>query len=231
MSQRESMIEALLSRSEADFAKLGQHYKDSLYEKSVSYELKINIKVLCENLRSVLDYLAHDIREKYCPEEDPKDKFYFPITDNYTSFEKIMSRSYPALDSKHQNIWKYLESIQPYNGNNWLSNFNRLNNENKHGSLVEQTRKEVRQTKATGNGGTVSWNPDRVKFGSGGTVRIHNVPIDVNTQEPIPDPSIKVEHIIWIDFQFEDINVSALKLLKESLDGIRAISTETQKYL
>jgi len=231
MSQRESMIEALLSRSEADFAKLEQLYRDSLDEKLVSYELKINIKVLCENLRSVLDYLAHDIREKYCPKEDPEDKFYFPITDNRTSFERTMSRSYPDLDSKCQNLWKYLESIQPYNDHNWLSDFNRLNNENKHGSLVEQTRREVRQTKVTGKGGTVSWNPDHVRFGSGGTVRIHDVPIDVNIQEPIPDPSIKVEHIMWVDFRFEDISVSALKLLKESLDGIRTISTETRKYL
>lgn len=79
MPQRKSMIEALLSRGEADFAKLEQHYRDSLDEKLVSYELKIDIKALCENLRSVLDYLAHDIREKYCPKEDPKDIFYFRL--------------------------------------------------------------------------------------------------------------------------------------------------------
>lgn len=85
----------------------------------------------------------------------------------------------------------------------WIGLFNKLNNENKHGDLVEQIRTESKQVKVDFQGGSVSWNPSAVKFGSG--VSIGGVPVNPNTQMPIPHPSQKVEIITWIDFKFQGI--------------------------
>jgi hypothetical protein len=56
------------------------------------------------------------------------------------------------------------------------------------------------------------------------------VPIDPRTQLPVTNNTVKTEIITWVDFQFEDINVSAIWLTKESLkrinDVIKALSKE-----
>lgn len=104
-----------------------------------------------------------------------------------------------------------------------------MNNENKHADLVEQTRVETQQTRVTGQGGgQVGWGPG-VTFGGG--VSIMGVPIDPRTQLPIPHPSIKVERITWIDFQFAGIGASALGLLKQARAGIGSIEAAVRPLL
>ena len=119
-------------------------------------------------------------------------------------------------------LWNYLETIQPYHSDySWLGKFNCINNENKHESLVEQTRKETQRVNVSFGTGAVSWNPNAVKFGPG--VSIGGVPVNPNTQMPNPHPSQTVERITWVDFRFDGINESALMLLKQSVDGIDSI--------
>ena len=57
------------------------------------------------------------------------------------------------------------------------------------------------------------------------------VPIDPSTQMPVPNDTTTTEVTIWVDFKFEGIDVSALSLLKTSLQGIKDIVTETTKHL
>lgn len=224
MASRRSDIEALLTRSERVLEQIEAEYQRSLDQNEISAELRIDIKNLCENLRSVLDYLAHDIRERFCP--NAKGRFYFPILPDRKQFEKKVAAWFPDLDTKAPELWKYLESIQSYHSNRaWLGQFNSVNNDNKHDSLVEQTRYEIEQVRATGqSGGQVSWNPANVRFGRG--VLINGVPVDPATQLPVPDPSQLIERILWVDFQFEGIGVSALQLLKRALSGTSEIFNE-----
>lgn len=231
MSNRKSSISALLARADRDIQKIEAEYNSSLHNKSVSADLKIDVKNLCENLRSVLDYLAHEMRETCCPSARLNDRFYFPILPDRRQFESQMSRWYPDLDNACPDLWNYLESIQAYHSDNsWLGNFNRLNNENKHADLVEQTRTETQEVRVSmTGGGQVSWNPGAVKFGSG--VFIGGVPVDPRTQMPVSHPSQKVEKIIWIDFTFAGIGVSALHLLKQSTEGIKNISAKVHQWV
>lgn len=67
MSNRIDSINALLERSKQDLTGIEQEYNKSLHTKKIEPSLKIDIKNLCENLRSVLDYLARDIRDKFSP--------------------------------------------------------------------------------------------------------------------------------------------------------------------
>ena len=178
MNKRAESIKALLDRSAEDLRQLRGDYDASLQAKAISSELKIDIKNLCGNLRSVLDYLAHDIRETYCPLAANK-IFYFPIVDSAPGFAGQMLASYPGLEASKPALYAYLSSVQPFQGADklWLSQLNKVNNLNKHGELVEQTRVTTEQVKASSTSGAqVSWNPANVRFGAG--VLIGGVPVD-----------------------------------------------------
>ena len=79
LSRRQADIQALLTQAREQLREVEGKYQSSLTAKSVSPDLKVKIKNLCENLRSVLDYLAHDIRETKCSQPKENDRFYFPI--------------------------------------------------------------------------------------------------------------------------------------------------------
>ena len=64
--KREASIRALLKKASSEFSELRKAYEVSLHEKVVREDFKVSIKNVFENLRSSLDYLAHDIFEAYC---------------------------------------------------------------------------------------------------------------------------------------------------------------------
>lgn len=230
MANREDSIQALLTRCDSDLERIAKEYADSLHKQEIRSDLQVDIKNLCENLRSILDYIAHDIRETHCVSADPKARFYFPILPTRPDFDAQMKKSYPGLEAKASDLWNFLERAQPYHDDSrWLGVFNRINNENKHGNLVAQTRTDTEQVRVSFSSGNVTWNPRSVKFGSG--VSIGGVPVDPRTQLPVPHPSQNVERIVWVDFRFQGENVSALGLLRQARDGIKEIATEIRQWL
>jgi len=223
MVNRKNNVKALITHAEKDIKKIEDEYRASLQARKVSDDLKIDIKNFCENLRSVLDYLAHDIRETNCVKAKFNERFYFPILLNREQFESKTNRWFPDLIINKPDLWNYLETVQPYHtGYEWLGLFNKVNIENKHSNLVEQTRTERNEIRVTLQGGAqVSWDSNSVKFGNG--VYIAGVPVDPSAQLPTPHPYQKVEKIIWVDFQFTDIMISALHLLQQTLAGIKQV--------
>src|SRR5579863_1008764 len=142
---RKTAIEALLAREEKVLPKLIEDYNNSIHSQTIPIDLRIDIKDFFGNLRSVLDYIARDIVEKYCPKANKNDALYFPIRADKSSFQGAMKKSYPELDLNNKKLYDILEEVQPYlkADNQWLAQFNRLNNENKHENLVPQTRQET----------------------------------------------------------------------------------------
>jgi hypothetical protein len=233
---RKTDIEALLERVNKAEPKIIEEYNKSLHAKTIGNNLKIDIKDYFSHLRSVLDYLAHDIVEKYCPRADLKDRLYFPIGSDQSSFEGIMRKSYPDLSTNSPKVYSVLESIQPYkkSENIWLSSFNRINNENKHEQLTPQKRTETTRVNVESNNGTsASWNPDMVKFGSGPGVSafVGGVRINPNTQLPEPSNTQTVTIEKWVDFQFEGTNISAVWLIKESSKYVKGIFNDLKDYI
>jgi len=230
MSPRKDSIYALLSKVEAQITEIEAEYNKSLHAKIISATLRIDIKNACENMRSVLDYLAHEIHEHYSLGRSSRSRIYFPVFPDQKTFDIMIDRCFPGLRKKAPNVFAALEAVQPFqSGQEWFGQFNHLNNENKHGDLVEQTRVEHQVTRVTGQGGgQVTWTSG-VTFGQG--VSVMGVPIDPSTQLPIPHPSIKVEKITWVDFQFAGIRVSALGLLKKTLAGIQSIEATLRPLL
>lgn len=228
---RKLQIEALLKRAEISLLKISKYYETSLHSKHISLEMLIDIKEYFSCLRSILDYLAHDIFEKYCPNANPKNNIYFPIRHDETLFKNDCNKYFPELEKNNTKVYGILENFQAFRNqdNSWLKFFNKLNNENKHERLVPQTRIETRQVTVTGQGGgSVSWGSG-VTFGNG--VSIMGVPIDPRTQLPVTNNTVKTEIITWVDFQFEDINVSAIWLTKESLKRINDVFKSLSKEL
>ena len=229
MGRRKDSIRALIGRGDADIKKIENEYRNSLQAQQIQNDLKVDIKNFCENLRSALDFLGHDIRETFCANADPKARFYFPIFPTKAEFEAKMNEWYPDLKANVPDLWSFLESIQPYHqSHQWLSSFNKINNENKHSDLVPQTRTETEQVKVSFAGGSVTWTPKNVRFGPG--VSIKGVPLDPQTQMPVPHPSQKVERIVWVDFRFDGENFSAIGLLKSALEGVRDIAKAVEKW-
>ena len=229
---RKADIEALLKRAEATLQRISGEYENSLESKTVSADLRIDIKDYFGNLRSALDYIAKDIVDKYCPKSKQKNKLYFPIRTDLNAFAKEMALSYPDLITNCKRVYDILESIQPFKSeeNKWLSHFNKLNNENKHDRLVVQKRMETQRVNVNiHEGGSVNWDPSAVTFGPG--VFIGGVPVNPNTQLPNPSNTQTVKIETWVDFQFEDINVSALWLTKESFDQINRIYNDLKSEI
>ena len=230
MTTRKSDGDAFIKRSHRDAAEVRAAYDKCLHDQTISSELKIDLKNLFGNLRSILDYLAHDIRETHCSSANPNAHFYFPILPDTATFQQRVNDWFPGLQSACVALWDYLESVQPYqSGFTWLGNFNRLNNENKHDSLVEQTRSEAERVNVSFNSGSVNWDPSAVKFGPG--VSIGGVPVNPQTQLPVPHPSQTVQRIVWVDFQFQGIGQSAIQLVNQSVEGIETIANDLYQWL
>jgi hypothetical protein len=225
--KRATSIEALIKRSRETFADLRTAYERSLHEKTIREDLRVDIKNIFENLRSCLDYMANELFEKYCAGAKRPDRLYFPIRTSSPDFAQVMARDFPGVLSTSKPAYDYLESIQPYHAP-WLGQFNKLNNENKHQNLSEQTRTESRHVSVTSpSGGGVSWGPG-VRFGSG--VSVMGVPIDPRTQLPVPNNQVQTKITTWVDFRFVDVDQSVLPFLETCINNVEAAFGELSKH-
>lgn len=226
--QRSKSIQALINKAKKDFAALKIDYESSLQHQTVSEELKVDIKNIFENLRSCLDYLAHDIHEE-CVGGTMPNRLYFPIRQTTQEFTQAINRDFPNLDSNYHDVYTTVEKIQPYN-DGWLGKFNKLNNNNKHQDLEEQTKTQSRHVTVSSpqGGGSVSWGPG-VTFGSG--VSVMGVPIDPKTQMPTPNNQVKTEVVIWVDFKFRENGESVLPFIEKSIENIESLFNEIGQHI
>lgn len=214
-----------------------KHYQDSLEAQTIPPVLRVRIKQFLDNCRSALDFAAFEIFNKVCAPSIPaselpraQHKVYFPQGANQADFMGKINNWFPGLASARPDIVTILEACQAYATlSPWLKRLGDLVNENKHHQLSPQSRTVVNEVRATGPGGTISWNPAQVKFGPG--VRINGVPIDPRTQTPRPSPTQRVEVITWVGFNFSTLNLDVVATLREILGETRAIITALQPLL
>src|SRR5437867_7361822 len=112
--KRATSIEALLRKANTDFADLRTAYDSSLQEKRVSEDMKVAIKNIFENLRSCLDYLAHDIFDTHCGAAKKPDRLYFPIRATAGEFNQVIAKDYPNLQTTSKAVFDLVEAVQPY---------------------------------------------------------------------------------------------------------------------
>ncbi len=225
---RSNSIQALVSKSKKDFTSLKADYDASLQHQTISEELKIDVKNIFENLRSCLDYMAHDIREACITGSAPR-RLYFPIRQSRAEFDQAINSDFPNLSSIQSDVHDLIEAIQPYN-DDWLGKFNKLNNNNKHQDLEEQTKIESRHVEVSSpqGGGSVSWGSG-VSFGGG--VSVMGAPIDPSTQLPAAGSNVNTKITIWVDFKFKENGESILPFIQKSIDNVEALFVGLSKHI
>lgn len=154
---------SLVQHTQEELPKIKQAYDASLAAKTIAPPLLVEIKNVCENLRSALDFTAHGLLERHCVPGGKKPKIYFPYAtakQSRVEFEKSgrIETCIPGLAAKRPDLADLLLEMQHFGskGYKWLPIFMDLTNENKHQRLVPQIRKESKELRISGGGAAIS---------------------------------------------------------------------------
>lgn len=236
---RYKSIQSLLKYSHKQCKQIESLYNISLTKKIIDSELQPLIKNYLENLKSCLDYCAHDIYEKIT-QNGNSTKLYFPIKSTRAEFETIIKKDFTSLNLVSAKIFDILEEVQPYNkGGQWLEEFNKLTNDNKHQDLTPQIKKEIPQKLSISHrGATITMGrASSLKIRRGGTVKLGGARIaddqiiSVDSTEVRGDPGITLKKEVWVGFVFFHLDKPVIPLLSEIEVGVRNILDSVYKEL
>ena len=240
---RKNDVFELLAHAKSDIKEIAKEYHSSLKAKNIQPKLQIDIKNLMENLRSTLDYTAHDIYDLLIMSHRSSlgkkqiDKIYFPYGKDITDFKSMLGNYLPELDVINPDVYSLVESLQPHKSDSpWLFNLCNLVNQNKHDSITPQTRVETKRfevgLRGLNKSPVISAPAGSIKAPPG-SIRIGNVPvnIDPNTGIPIPTRDLDVKVTTWISFKFSGTQISVLPFLNKSVSEIEKYVTELYRIL
>lgn len=236
--QRKESIDALIDFIKSDYILICSLYEASLRKKELDPVLRIKVKNYLENARSILDYCAHDIADQLGIK---KEKIYFPFVNKNTNidgFKSDVGRNLPNLAILHEELYKYIESLQPYhNTQGWLSDFADIVNNHKHQDLTPQIKVETPSLTITNGGARMSFSGGAsMVIGRGASISIGGArifggqTINAHSQQIFGDSALTVKKEVWIDFRFNN-SISALPLLKKINDEIPVIISNIYKLL
>lgn len=239
MGFKEDAIE-LINNSKETLEEIKTAYNDSLHEREVKSKLLIKIKNFMENIRSALDFTAHELFDKYGISSGNVGNIYFPyaweeLDLNGFRTKNRIEKCIPGLISNRSDIAAKIESYQHFSNpeNWWLPKFMDLNNENKHQRLTPQTRKEMKQLKIKSSDGNVSislGSNASISLGGGASLKIGDTIIPEGQTFDVNNPPATYggtkEIITWVSFEFSDNNQPVIPLLEASLNGAEKIIVE-----
>jgi hypothetical protein len=238
---RKSDTAVILTAAVDQYKKILAGYDAALRNKSL--DLRVPVKNVMENLRSALDYMAHDIYEACCQpvrkasgQPDPK-RIYFPYGRTEADFKSGIGSSLPGLAAASPPIYSLLVSIQPFTtGNNWLYDLCSVLNGKKHDRLTEQVRTEGETYTVQGQHGSVTVpvnNPNVKVVSAPGAVKIFGVPAEFRQDGIWTPPSSELKHIrtTWVAFTFAGTHVNVIDLLNIAIAGIIKFADELYKLI
>lgn len=238
MSRRDD-VDAILEAAAKQLNEVKAKYDEALRDKSM--DLRVPVKNLMENLRSSLDYMAHDIYDICCKpsliatEQPYPRKIYFPYAKSEQDFKSRIDAVLPGLQAQSNAVYDLLLSVQPFECNDtWLHDLCKVLNENKHDRLVPQERKETRTYSVEGQNGSVTiTSPGASVTSKPGAIKIFGVPAQFMGDAITTDPCGGLEHVItrWVSFTFEGTGVHVLDLLNKSVAAIRSFRDELYKHI
>lgn len=141
---------------------IAREYESAVRFDEVPLSLSIKVKNYCENLRSALDYLAHEIFEWLHPVEVLPRGLYFPTAWEKSKAEATIEKQFPELKKRSPALWSIVHDFQPYRRKNKrLRHFLTVLNDSKHWDLVPQRSHRAPVGSPTGNSiGPVAWHSD-----------------------------------------------------------------------
>lgn len=229
---------SLIEHARNELPKIKQAYEGSLSAKAVAPRLLVEIKNVCENLRSALDFAAHGLLERHVASSGKKTTIYFPYATTKQSraeFEKSgrIDTCIPGLAVARPDLVGLLLEMQHFGskGYKWFPAFMDLTNENKHQRLVPQIRKETKELRISGGSAAISLGQGAsISIGSGASISIGGAVIrggqafDVNNPPQVQGG--RVEVITWVSFLFETNGEPVVPFLEEALKGVNKIVEE-----
>lgn len=220
-------IQSQLDRAKELLQELENACNTDLQAQDVSGKTKNLSQEVLLKIRHLLDQSIYKFFEKHylsnLSDADKKSaKVYFPIVSKKEDLKSVFGRAKMGdLETNHQDFYKFINSVQPYNQDYlWLKHLADFASE-KHIRLTPKTKTETRRVTVSRGGSSVSWGPG-VTFGRG--VSVMGVPIDPATQMPVPNNITETKVENWVSFLFEGSDVNVLELCKESVeDGEKII--------
>lgn len=227
---RKNDVNTILAAAKEQYESIRKDYDRALRNQSL--DLRVPVKNLMENLRSALDYMAHDIYEACCQaarsaagKSDPHN-IKFPYGRTEADFRSAVGSSLPGLDISAPVVYDLITSMQPFRcGDTWLYDFCSILNEKKHDKLKAQVRSEAETYTIESDSGTVTIpiNRPSMRISSiPGVVKIFGVPAEFTNDGIRTAPSEKIKHkrTKWVAFFFEGSDVNVIGLLDKSVAGI-----------
>jgi hypothetical protein len=227
---RKGDVFIILAAAEEQYGHIRKGYERALREESL--DLRVPVKNLMENLRSALDYMAHDVYETCCHDSRlASDKpiprnIYFPYGRTEEDYKSGVNNYLPNLASCSPAIYNLITSIQPFKCNDyWLYDLCSILNEGKHDKLTAQVRKMTEIDTVKSEFGSVSIpvnNPNIVVRSLPGAVKILGVPTDFTSEgiKIAPSNRVTLTREKWIAFTFEGSNVNVIGLFDKAVIGI-----------
>jgi len=231
-------IKSILDRADELLKDLEEEYKDCLQTHKITARAKNITHEVLEKLRSALDQTIMRAWGKYISpnlsdQQKKRARVYFPVAGDLNSFHSTLGRgSMTNLDKINKKFYDFLLNQQPFTSadNQWLDLLNKIAAEGKHIRLTPQKRIETNRVKVTSSsGGSVSWDPSCVKYGS--EVKVLGAPIDPRTQRIVPTPRVTEKLEIWVSFILEGYEVNALGFCKEACQKARVLTEEMVSFL
>ena len=164
---RKEQIQLLYNELESGLSDIENKYNSSITAKHLDKSILIKIKNFLENARTILDFLAKEVMDKFC---DQQIRNFFPIlkidsTD--TQIRNSITGCFPGLENNRLDVFNYFIDLQPkYDvDNSWLLELNLLCGSNKHEILSPQIRKDqIVNVITLEKGITFFWTDGLVEF-------------------------------------------------------------------
>lgn len=244
MSMRKNQIDSLLIHAKKSLVSIRDEYVKALEDKAISPSLQIDVKNFLENLRSGLDYTAHDIYEKVIEPVRTKNgdkqirNIYFPYGNAQNDFYSNIQSNLPDLKNLSPQLFNIIEARQTHlSGDSWLYDFCKILNQKKHESLSPQVIEiENHLDIFFPSGGIISLGGGTIS-GSGtissgqGTIILNNEEISGNSPAKNFTPGVKQIVNKWEYFKFTDTNIVVLPFLEKVLENTEKTIEDIYSHL
>ncbi|MCY1295217.1 hypothetical protein D9M69_475270 [compost metagenome] len=237
--KRYADIVQLLGEVDASILRINQAYETARKDDEIDEVLKPVIKSTLENLRSILDYSAHDIWDSYTRKNNSP---HFPYGPDQKSFEKSVSKNLPGLNLQRPDVYALVESIQPFKcGAPWLPDLCSKTNFNKHRGLTKQSRKNSKRSTVTlGKGAVVSRDGgciimidcvlDGVSVGREAPVIVNADMKSRQIRSELGEVPV-LKEFEWVEFLFDGSIVDARSLIVNSRENIDSFIKELRRIV
>ena len=231
----------LLTAATRQYESVRSEYEKALHDQSL--DLRVPVNHIMGDLRSALDYMAHDIYEACCQTHrttsgrpDPRN-VYFPYGRTEADFKSAASSSLPGLSGHAPAVYNLLLSVQPFRcGDSWLYDLCSILNEKKHDRLKAQIRSESETYSVESKFGSVTIpvnNPNVKVFSLPGAARIFGIPAELGRDgiRTAPSDQLKHKRTRWVAFTFADTNVNVIGLLDKAVLGVKKFAEQLYRHI